>query len=198
MPEAPAAPIKSPEPIQKPLESRFASVVQSLPRRLAMSDTVPLETAVATATDQLSLSLQHRLIQDNPLEPINPITAKKLDVRSILENDKAHKEMVRIAELVQVSPELWQNVDLKIEELRNMMVELYKGGHPGAQIMLDDEPLIALLMALEPKNRDAYYYDVDGDGLKHIILDSTVARTVFECFPKLFQSSEEGVGEATA
>lgn len=191
MPEAPQAPTKSSEPIQKPLESRFASIVSSLPRRLNTGDTVPLETAVATATDQLSLGIRHRLIQDQPLEPINPIRAKKLDANTILENDKAHKEMVGIAALVQENPGLWQNVDMKIDELRKLMVDLYKAGHPGAQIMLDDQPLIALLLALEPKNREAYYYDVDGDGLKNIILDSTVARTVFNCFPKLFQNPED-------
>mgnify|MGYP003488654937 FL=1 len=99
--------------------------------------------------------------------------------------------MVGVAERVQENPGLWESVDMEIEELRKLMVDLYKSGHPGAQIMLDDEPLIALILALEPKNREAYYYDMDGDGLKHKILDSTVARTVFNCFPKLFQSPED-------
>lgn len=191
MSEAPTTTIKPPEPIQKPLESRFASIVRSFPKPHKNSITVPLEVAVATATDQLSLGIRHRLIQDHPLEPVNPIRAKKLNVNTILENDKEHKEMVDIAKLVQENPGLWQNVDTKIEDLRQLMVDLYKAGHPGAQIMMDDEPLIALILALEPKNREAYYYDVDGDGLKHKILDSAVARTVFECFPKLFQDPED-------
>lgn len=199
MAEAPATTTKPREPLQKSLESKFAPVVSSLPLRLSEVESTPLQYAVATASDQLSLHLSHRAVQDRPLDPIaNPLKAKKLDAQTILANDKKHKEMVDIAGLVVENPGLWQNVDERIEELRKRMVDFYKSGHPGAQIILDDRPLIALLIALEPRNREAYYYDMGGDGLKNIILDSTVAKTVFNCFPELFQSHEADMAGSAA
>lgn len=182
--------IKPPEPLQKPLESRYASVVRGLPRRLSESDTVPLQDVVATASNQLTLRLLHRLAQDRPLDPItDPLKAKKLHPQEILDNDQKHRDMIEVAKKVGEDPKLWSTVDQRIDELRKLMVELYKSGKPKAQIILDERPLMALLMALEPKNRDAFYFDMGDDGLKHIIKDSAVASTVFNCFPDLFQDS---------
>lgn len=179
-----------PEVTQRPLESKFASVVRGLPRRLAESDVVPLQNVVATASNQLTLHLLHRLSQDRPLDPITePLKARKLHPQTILDNDQKHREMVEVAKKVDQDPKLWPTIDLKIEELRKLMVDLYKSGNQKAQIILDERPLIALLMALEPKNRDAFYFDMGDDGLKHIIQDSAVANTVFNCFPELFQDS---------
>ena len=77
MPKATTTPTKPPETVQKPLESRFAPIVRSFPRPHDNGAAVPLEMAVATASDQLSLNIRHRLIQDQPLEPVNPLIAKK-------------------------------------------------------------------------------------------------------------------------
>ena len=198
MAEAPGSITLPPEPLPTPLESRFASVVTSLPLRLDISKVSPLQDAVATATNQLALNIHHRLIQEHPLEPISdPLKAKRLSPEAILENDQGHREMEDIAKQVQNDPKLWQTVDRRIEGLRSLMVEFYKAGNPGTQIILDDRPLIALLMALEPKNRDAFYYDLYGNGLKNIMLESRVARTVCESFPTLFQDSEGVTVERT-